>query len=38
MSMSEMLTRMTANVRKFDPSKVRPQDLAIVAAVAPEEG
>src|SRR6059058_8711 len=38
MTMSEMLTRMTANVRKFDPSKVRPQDLAIVAAVAPEEG
>ena len=29
---------MTANIRKFDPSKVRPQDLAIVAAVAPEEG
>jgi len=38
MTMSEMLTRMTANIRKFDPSKVRPQDLAIVAAVAPEEG
>ncbi len=38
MTMSELLTRMTANVRKFDPSKVRPQDLAIVAAVAPEEG
>ena len=38
MTMSEMLTRMTANVRKFDPAKVRPQDLAIVAAVAPEEG
>jgi len=38
MTMAEMLTRMTANVRKFDPSKVRPQDLAIVAAVAPEEG
>jgi len=38
MTMAEMLTRMTANIRKFDPSKVRPQDLAIVAAVAPEEG
>ena len=38
MTMAELLTRMTANIRKFDPSKVRPQDLAIVAAVAPEEG
>jgi ParB family chromosome partitioning protein len=38
MTMAELLTRMTANVRKFEPSKVRPQDLAIVAAVAPEEG
>ena len=38
MTMAELLTRMTANVRKFDPAKVRPQDLAIVAAVAPEEG
>jgi ParB family transcriptional regulator, chromosome partitioning protein len=38
MTMAELLTRMTANVRKFDPTKVRPQDLAIVAAVAPEEG
>jgi ParB family chromosome partitioning protein len=37
MTMAELLTRMTANVRKFDPSKVRPQDLAFVAAVAPEE-
>ena len=37
MTMAELLTRMTANVRKFDPSKVRAQDLAIVAAVAPEE-
>jgi len=34
MSMAEALTRMTANVRKFDPSKVRPQDLALVAAVS----
>lgn len=38
MTMAELLTRTTANLRKFDPSKVRPQDLAIVAAVAPEEG
>src|SRR6266550_4854750 len=38
MTMAELLTRMTANVRKFDPSKVRAQDLAIVAAVAPDEG
>jgi ParB family chromosome partitioning protein len=37
MTMAELLTRMTANVRKFDPSKVRAQDLAIAAAVAPEE-
>jgi ParB family chromosome partitioning protein len=37
-TMAELLTRMTANVRKFDPAKVRPQDLAFVAAVAPEEG
>jgi len=37
MTMAELLTRMTANVRKFDPGKVRAQDLAIVAAVAPEE-
>lgn len=36
MTMAELLTRMTANVRKFDPAKVRPQDLAIVAAVAPD--
>lgn len=34
MSMAEALTQMTANVRKFDPSKVRPQDLALVAAVS----
>lgn len=37
MSMAEALTRMAASVRKFDPRKVRPQDLALVAAVAPEE-
>lgn len=35
MSMAEALTRMAANVRKFDPSRVRPQDLALVAAIAP---
>jgi ParB family chromosome partitioning protein len=35
MSMAEALTKMAGNVRKFDPSKVRPQDLAIVAAIAP---
>src|SRR5712691_3691710 len=38
MTVAELLTRTTANVRKFDPSKVRAQDLAIAAAVAPEEG
>src|SRR3989454_4645999 len=38
MTMAELLTRTTANVRKFDPAKVRAQDLAIAAAVAPEEG
>src|ERR671937_2235546 len=35
MSMSEALNKMAVNVRKFDPSKVRPQDLALVAAIAP---
>ena len=35
MSMAELLTRMTANVRKFDPKSVRPGDLALVAAIAP---
>jgi len=35
MSMAEALTRMTANVRKFDPKSVRPGDLALVAALAP---
>lgn len=38
MSMAEALTRMAAGVRKFDPRSVRPQDLALVAAIAPEEG
>ena len=33
MSMAEALTRMTASVRKFDPKKIRPQDLAIAAAI-----
>ncbi len=36
MSMAEALTRMAASVRKFNPKAVRPQDLALVAAVAPE--
>jgi ParB family transcriptional regulator, chromosome partitioning protein len=35
MSIAEALTKMAVNVRKFDPSKVRPQDLALVAAIAP---
>lgn len=34
-SMAELLTRMTANVRKFDPKSVKPGDLALVAAIAP---
>ena len=33
MSIAEALTRMTASVRKFDPKKIRPQDLAIAAAM-----
>ncbi len=33
MSVAEALTRMTAAVRKFDPKKIRPQDLAIAAAI-----
>ncbi len=33
MSIAEALTRMTASVRKFDPKKIRPQDLAIAAAI-----
>ncbi len=33
MSVAEALTRMTAAVRKFDPRKIRPQDLAIAAAI-----
>ena len=37
MSMAEALTKMAANVRKFDPKSVRPGDLALVAAIAPAE-
>lgn len=37
MTMAEALARMTASVRKFDPGKVRQQDLALVAAVSTEE-
>jgi ParB family chromosome partitioning protein len=35
MSMAEALTKMAANVRKFNPKSVRPGDLALVAAIAP---
>ena len=35
MSMAEALTKMTANVRKFDPASVKPGDLALVAALSP---
>jgi ParB family transcriptional regulator, chromosome partitioning protein len=35
MTMAEALSRMAANVRKFDPTSVRPGDLALVAALAP---
>ena len=35
MSMAEALTKMAANVRKFDPKSIRPGDLALVAAIAP---
>jgi ParB family chromosome partitioning protein len=34
MSVAEALTRMTASVRKFDPEKIRPQDLALAAAMS----
>jgi len=37
MPMAEALTRLVANVRKFDPRSVRSGDLALVAAVAPSE-
>jgi hypothetical protein len=33
MSVAEALTRMTASVRKFEPKKIRPQDLALAAAI-----
>ena len=33
MTVAEALTRMTAAVRKFDPKKIRPQDLALAAAI-----
>jgi hypothetical protein len=33
MAVAEALTRMTASVRKFDPKKIRPQDLALAAAI-----
>ncbi len=33
MTVAEALTRMTAAVRRFDPHKVRPQDLALAAAM-----
>jgi hypothetical protein len=32
MTVAECLTRATAAVRKFDPKKVRPQELALAAA------
>ena len=35
MTMAEALTKMAANVRKFNPKSVRPSDLALVAAIAP---
>src|SRR5438105_5186072 len=39
MSVAEALTRMTKNVRAFEPKKVRPQDLAFAATVGGgEEG
>ena len=39
MSVAEALTRMTKNVRAFEPKKVRPQDLAFAATVGgTEEG
>jgi ParB family chromosome partitioning protein len=37
MPIAEALTRMAANVRRFEPKSVRAQDLALVAAVAPAE-
>ena len=37
MTMTEALGKMAASVRKFDPKSVRATDLALVAAVSPEE-
>ncbi len=37
MATGEVLTRMAAAVRKFEPRSVRAGDLALVAAIAPEE-
>lgn len=37
MPIAEALARMTSSVRKFEPSKVRASDLALVAAVAPSD-
>jgi ParB family transcriptional regulator, chromosome partitioning protein len=36
MSLAAALTRMAAGVRRFDPSSVRPSDLALAAALAPD--
>ena len=38
MPLAEALQRMAASVRKFDAGKVRQQDLALVAAVAADDG
>jgi hypothetical protein len=38
MPVQEGLTRMLAGAKKFDLAKVRQQDLALVAAVAPDAG
>ncbi|HEX9269025.1 MAG TPA: ParB/RepB/Spo0J family partition protein [Candidatus Limnocylindria bacterium] len=38
MSMADALGKMAAAVRKFEPKSVRAGDLALVAAVAPDEG
>jgi ParB family chromosome partitioning protein len=36
MPLAEALTRMAAAARRFDPKSVKPGDLALVAALAPE--
>ena len=38
MTMAEALGKMAASVRKFDPKSVRAGDLALVAAVSPDDG